>query len=58
VADWLASVGLDQLCESFTENEISGPELLELTMDEIKDDLSVSKLGTRKALWREIQALK
>jgi len=58
VAAWLQDIGLEQLRESFTENEISGSELLDLTMDEIKEDLDVKKLGTRKALWREIQALK
>lgn len=57
VGEWLKSINLHQLVEVFSENEISGPELLELTMDEIKEDLEITKLGTRKALWRAIQGL-
>jgi hypothetical protein len=44
--------------DCFVENMISGMELVELSAEELKDDLGVSALGARKAIIREISILK
>jgi hypothetical protein len=57
VGDWISDLGYPTMRDCFVENFISGKELLELTMDELKDDLGVTALGARKAIIREITNL-
>jgi hypothetical protein len=58
VGEWIDSLGFSNFKPIFIENFISGKELVELTMDELKDDLGVTALGARKAILREIGELK
>ena len=51
-------LGFDKMRSGFVDNCISGQELVELTNDELKDDLGVTALGVRKAILREIGKLK
>ena len=57
VADWIAEIGFQQIRNIFVENYISGSELVELTNEELKEDLGVQALGARKAILREIKKL-
>jgi peroxiredoxin len=41
VGDWLQSKGLDDLCGAFEENAIKGVDLLELTVNELEDELEL-----------------
>lgn len=56
VAIWLDSFDLHDSKEFFVENEISGPELLMLT-DEDLVSLGITKLGPRKKVLRKIEEL-
>ena len=58
VVAWLGSLGLDKFSSTFAENMITGQDLLELTMDELKNDLGVSALGARKEIIRQLKAVK
>ena len=58
VGEWMEELGFGKMKASFIENYISGLELVELTNDELKDDLGVTALGVRKGLLREIAKLK
>ena len=48
----------DDIVAGFRGNEINGEVLLELTEADLKNDLDVSKLGTRRALVKQIASLK
>jgi len=54
----LDELGFGKMKASFVENYISGMELVELTNEELKDDLGITALGVRKGLLREIAKLK
>lgn len=58
VSQWLETFPtLKQYTTSFAENEIDGEALLELTDQELKDDLGITPLGHRKQLIRLIKKL-
>ncbi|CAE8619471.1 unnamed protein product, partial [Polarella glacialis] len=51
VADWLVSLGVEEKAVSkFVEQEIDGNALLEVTDEELKNDLEVEKFGQRKRI--------
>lgn len=47
VCQWLQDIGLGEHCEQFTENEIVGEHLLDLSKDDLRE-LGVKKLGHQK----------
>ena len=55
VAHWLRANGFDRLVDIFSENEIDGQVLVDLTNDDLKE-LGIA-LGTRKKLLRAIKHL-
>lgn len=55
---WLVELNLECYIESFTENLIDEEILLELTSDELKNDLGVKPLGHRKLILIAIEKLK
>ena len=57
VGDWIEEIGFGVVKNIFIENFISGSELVELTNEELKEDLGVRALGARKAILRNIQQL-
>lgn len=57
VAAWLESIELPELKRLFLDQEVSGPELLELTDHELRE-MGVDKLGHRKKIIRKIGVLK
>jgi len=57
VAAFLISINLSAFVDKFVENEITGPDLLELTDAELRDDLGISQLGARKKILRGIRGL-
>ena len=56
VCDWLEHLGLSQYKETFTENDIEGKHLPDLSKDELKE-LGVKKLGHRMTLDDAINTL-
>eukprot|EP01059_Diplonema_ambulator_P024671 TRINITY_DN40930_c0_g1_i1.p2 TRINITY_DN40930_c0_g1~~TRINITY_DN40930_c0_g1_i1.p2 ORF type:complete len:123 (+),score=37.74 TRINITY_DN40930_c0_g1_i1:42-371(+) len=58
VVEWLKGVGLGHLSEVMMKNEIDGGMLLELTRDDIKDELCIEVLADRKALLQALDTLK
>lgn len=56
VANWLASIGLEEYKKTFISNAISGEELLELTAADL-DFMNLKKLGHKKRILREISNL-
>ena len=58
VSRWLTLKGFTTLKQLFEEKKISGESLLNLTNESLRDDLSISALGIRKAILREIGLLK
>ena len=57
-SEWLRTSGFEEHIEAFVENDIDGSALLELTQEELKDDLKIGSFGKRKAIVREIEKLK
>ena len=58
VAEWLHCEGLFQYIEAFTRNGVDGEILLSLTEDELRNDLKVRQIATRRKLWKSIGALR
>ena len=58
MGEWITKLGYPTMRDCFVENFIAGKELLELTMEELKEDLGVAALGARKAILREVANLK
>lgn len=52
VCGWLASLGLSAYVESFREQLVDGPMLAELTDEQMRDELEVSKMGERGKIRR------
>ena len=42
VCEWLSSIGLEEYCGGFRDNQIDGEELQNLTSDTLSRDLGVS----------------
>ncbi|KAI7851976.1 hypothetical protein BDC45DRAFT_486034 [Circinella umbellata] len=57
VADWLQSVGLDNVSNNFVEQEITGDILLSLTIDSLKE-LGIAAYGRRYKIMTAIEKLK
>ncbi|XP_054708301.1 WD repeat, SAM and U-box domain-containing protein 1-like isoform X2 [Uloborus diversus] len=58
VANWLKSLKLEGLTETFQSNAIDGKELLYLTHENLLTALKVESLGHRNKILRGIQSLK
>jgi len=55
VCNWLSKFKeFVEYVPTFQNNAISGPDLLELTEENLKVDLSIPRLGHRKRILREI----
>eukprot|EP01044_Picomonas_judraskeda_P000848 COSAG03_NODE_42_length_17101_cov_8.739031_1_plen_1207_part_00 len=52
VCGWLASIGLPVYVQSFREQLVDGPMLAELTDEQMRDELEVSKMGERGKIRR------
>ena len=57
VFEWLTFAQLSDYSGSFRANEISGPLLLEITLDDL-DYMGVTKLGHRKTILKSIEDLR
>ena len=57
VCAWLQSMMLQQYCAVFTSNEITGPILLDISLEDL-DYMGISILGHRKILLRGIEDLR
>ena len=57
VCGWLASLGLSAYVESFREQLVDGPMLAELTDEQMRDELEVSKMGERGKIRRARDAV-
>ena len=57
VCAWVATVErvTEEVVSSFRTNDIDGAALLELTTEQLKDDLNVTSLGVRMAIMRAWQ---
>lgn len=56
VCDWLVSIGMGEHGHLFQENDIRGPNLLELSKDDLRE-LGVKKLGHRMTITNEVSRL-
>ena len=57
VAEWVASLGLDEYTRTFKQHSIDGAQLLELTDDQLRGELGISKIGHRARIRRERDVL-
>ncbi len=57
VSDWFAFIGLEQYAASFAANEISGPILLDISLEDL-DYMGITVLGHRKTILRGIEDLR
>lgn len=57
VGDWLKSMMLNQYVDIFTQNQITGPILLELSLQDL-DYMEITILGHRKVLLKGIEDLR
>jgi len=57
IVQWLEDKGLEQYVQSFTENDIDGPNLLELNESDLRD-LGIKSIGHRKAFMRHLNEAK
>ena len=59
VLTWLTDLGLPALIRTkFEEHQISGRDLLDMTKEELKQDLGISALGTIKQILRGVDELR
>ncbi len=59
VAEWLKDEEFDEaVINNFIENDIKGEHLENLNNEKLRDDLKISKLGTREDLLKKIENLK
>eukprot|EP01052_Picozoa_sp_SAG31_P067154 SAG31_NODE_25936_length_451_cov_0.877841_1_plen_134_part_10 len=57
VCEWVASLGLDEYTRTFRQHSIDGAQLLELTDDQLRGELGISKIGHRARIRRERDVL-
>jgi len=57
ILQWLKDKNLTQYCNSFKENDIDGPNLLELNETDLKD-LGITSIGHRKVFMRHLNEVK
>ncbi|KAG9349231.1 hypothetical protein JZ751_027674 [Albula glossodonta] len=58
VSAWLQGEGLGALVRPFSDNNIDGAELLNLTKDSLTTELNIDSVGLRNKLMRKIDGLK
>lgn len=58
IRQWLANIGMEQYAESFEENELTVEDLAELTSDDLKEELGITKLIHRKKILAAIGGAK
>ena len=58
IGSWLEELGLGEYREAFERNAIDREELLDLTDEQLKNDIGISPLGHRTKLRRAIAALR
>ena len=58
VIKWLSKINMDQYCDNFKREAISGYSLIELTRDELKNELGVTVLGHRIEILKHIKELR
>ncbi len=56
VAEWLREIGLAEYIESFTDNEIVGEHLVELSKEELKE-LGIKKIGHQKKFHSKLSSV-
>ncbi len=56
MCEWLKDLGLTDHIESFTENEMVGEHLLDITKEDLKE-LGVKKLGHQKTILSRLSQL-
>jgi len=57
ILQWLKDKNLSKYCESFKENDIDGPNLLELNETDLRD-LGITSIGHRKVFMRHLNQAK
>ena len=57
VSAWLEAIGLGEHVESFTENEMMGEHLVDITKDDLKE-LGVKKLGHQKTFLSKLNLIR
>jgi pentatricopeptide repeat protein len=57
VGDWLCALGLEAYASTFKDSAVDGQLLAELTDDQLRDDLSVHKIGDRAKIRRARDAI-
>lgn len=58
VGEWLTNLGLSDYIETFQNNHISGKNILDITDQELRDDLGMSSVGHRKNFSKSQEHLK
>ena len=58
VAEWLHQQGMFQYVEAFSRHGVDGEILLTLTEQELREDLKMRQIATRRKLFRAINALR
>jgi hypothetical protein len=55
VVAWLQTIGLSKYVQTFSDNDIDGKALVNLTEDELRKDLNVTSLAHRKTIRQAIE---
>lgn len=58
VVEWLKLQGFARYASAFLEHDVDGPLLVQLTAEELRDDLEMGSLGDRKRILAAISNLK
>ncbi|BFI34006.1 hypothetical protein AXG93_523s1020 [Marchantia polymorpha subsp. ruderalis] len=58
VLQWLAKEGFARYATNFAENDIDGSVLMQLTIEDLRDELGIQSLGDRKKFEKSIEQLK
>ena len=59
VTAWAAMAGLSsEIIETLEDNEIDGPVLLTLSRDDLKNEIGIKKLSTRRYFWDSLEKLR
>lgn len=54
VVDWLTAVNLSQYADAFIQNDISGPILLDMSLEDL-DYMKINALGHRKIILKSVE---
>eukprot|EP01016_Furgasonia_blochmanni_P029901 TRINITY_DN3127_c0_g1_i1.p1 TRINITY_DN3127_c0_g1~~TRINITY_DN3127_c0_g1_i1.p1 ORF type:complete len:881 (+),score=200.72 TRINITY_DN3127_c0_g1_i1:144-2786(+) len=58
VCEWLHHVNLSEYCENFANNHITGKNLLDLSDNDLKNELQITSIGHRKDFKKGVEYLK